>query len=839
MTRTAVQIQFKRFLGLLAIAALLALSALPVLADSTGEHAPGAAAAGGTFTNAANALVCDGVVAQATGNNKTQDYVNYGFAGLPGTATVTGIQVRLRANDGSSHNRRFAVTLSWNNGTTFTAPLRTRNFRKNASLRDFILGGSSVLWGHTWTLSDLADGAFRVRVTAAKGSAADPANLDCIPVTVFYLVPGTPDLNIGKSDSPDPVEPGENLTYTISYSNTGQATATNVIITDATPANTTFVSASPAPTSAPAPGGTGTVTWNVGSLPISGSGSVTLVVSVNPGVPNGTLLTNDTYSIASDQNTASPGPPVSTVVQNPIILSMTKSDSPDPVQPGTNLTYTLTVSNAGTVTSTNAIVSEQYDGNVTFLSAIPSPDSSTTDTWTFTSIPPGGQEIITVTVLVAGGLADGTLITNNADVSDDAANAAEAVEITTVENVAALSIGKTDSPDPVAQGASLTYTITYQNTGSLTLTGVKVAEAYDPNVTFVSAVPSPDASTTDMWTIGTLTPGQSGTITITGTVASGLGDGSLLHNQAHISDDSGHSAATSADTTVLASCGDGLVGGAENCDDGAANGTPASCCTAICQFVGSGSACSSGTCDGAGHCVATTTTTNTTTTSTTTTTTETTTTETTTTITETTTTATTATTTTTTTESTSTTSTTTTTAATSTTSTTLVGCDAGPVTGCQPAMSKKAKLSFSKARMSWKWVGSGSVATADFGNPPSTTDYLLCVYDDSGAKLTAQVPAAGTCGTRPCWKTVSIIGFKYADKAGSAAGITKLSLRSGDVGHGKIASKGSGANLAYPTLPFTGPVRVQLRQDASDTCWEATYTTSLVNSSSVFKAKSD
>src|SRR5262245_55317987 len=601
------------------LGACLTLLPARARADSTGEHPPGSAAAG-TFLNGANALVCDGVVAQATGNNKTEDYVNYGFSGLPPTAIVTGIQVRLRANDGSTQNRRLAVSLSWNDGATFTAPLRTANFRRNAPLRDFFLGGSSVLWGHAWTLADLADGSFRVRVTAAKGSTSDPANLDCIPVTVFYRIPGAPDLNVVKTDSPDPILPGQNLTYTITYSNTGQATATNVLITDTTPANTTFVSASPAPTSAPAPGGTGMVTWNVGSLPVSGSGSVTLVVSVNPGVPNGTLLTNDIYSIASDQNTTpTAGAPISTVVQDPIILSMTKSGSPDPVQPGAMLTYTLTVSNAGTATSTNAIVSEQYDGNVTFVSATPSPDPSTTDTWTLTSLLPGAQQVITVTVQVGAGLADGTLITNNANVSDDAANAAEAVEITTVENVAALSIGKTDSPDPVAQGATLTYTVSYQNTGSLTLTGVTITEAYDPNVTFVSAVPSPDPSTTDTWTIGTLTPGQSGTITITGTVASGLADGTLLHNQVNITDDAAHSASTSADTTVLASCGDGLVGGSEDCDDGVANGTPASCCTATCQFAASGSSCSGGTCDGAGTCVPTTTTTSTSTTTTTTT----------------------------------------------------------------------------------------------------------------------------------------------------------------------------------------------------------------------------
>src|SRR5439155_622700 len=80
-------------------------------------------------------------------------------------------------------------------------------------------------------------------------------------------------------------------------------------------------------------------------------------------------------------------------------------------------------------------------------------------------------------------------------------------------------------------------------------------------------------------------------------------------------------------------CGDGIVQAPEQCDDGTANGAFTSCCTATCQFDGSGTSCDDGngctdddTCDGSGACVGTaiagcTTTTTTTTSSTTTTTT--------------------------------------------------------------------------------------------------------------------------------------------------------------------------------------------------------------------------
>ena len=462
------------------------LAPLQAAADSTGEHAP--TSTSGAFTNGAGAFACDNTnVAEATGNLDQQIYSLYGLS-VPPTATVTGIQVRVRATDGTKNNRKLQVALSWNGGTSWTANLNTRNFRRNAPLRDFIVGGAAVLWGHAWTAAELSN--FQLRLTAKKANNSDTIKLDCIPVTVFYQVPGAPNLTVEKTDSPDPVQPLQNITYTIAYSNTGQSTATNVIISDTTPANTTFVSASPTATSAPSVGGTGTVTWNVGSVAPGGSGVVTLVVKVDSGVSNGTQIVNDTYSIDSDQNSPTPGNAVSTTVQGTIVLSLTKTDSPDPVPPGTTLTYTLTVTNNGNVASTGIMVNEAYDGNVTFT----------------------GQ-----------------------------------------------SSHYLDAP-------------------------MTSCTTFDPDL--------------DQWTIASLAAGRSCVIVITTTVNSPLADGVLIFNSVDLIDDASNTAEASAITTVHSPCGDGMVTG-EECDEGAANGTSGSCCTATCTFRASGAVCrpEAGVCD--------------------------------------------------------------------------------------------------------------------------------------------------------------------------------------------------------------------------------------------------
>src|SRR5262249_41559344 len=46
---------------------------------------------------------------------------------------------------------------------------------------------------------------------------------------------------------------------------------------------------------------------------------------------------------------------------------------------------------------------------------------------------------------------------------------------------------------------------------------------------------------------------------------------------------------------VVPTCGDGAIGPNEECDDGASNGTPTSCCSATCTFEPAGKACANPT----------------------------------------------------------------------------------------------------------------------------------------------------------------------------------------------------------------------------------------------------
>ncbi len=134
-----------------------------------------------------------------------------------------------------------------------------------------------------------------VTVTASFAySSANPA-LNTAAARVDLTIVSAAGFTLVKSVSVATALPGAAITYTITYSNVSAQALTSVVIRDATPPFTTYVSAScgvpppgltctppAAPTTAPAAGATGGITWNFGgSLAPGASSAVTFQVQVN------------------------------------------------------------------------------------------------------------------------------------------------------------------------------------------------------------------------------------------------------------------------------------------------------------------------------------------------------------------------------------------------------------------------------------------------------------------------------------------------------------------------------------------------------------------------------
>lgn len=131
--------------------------------------------------------------------------------------------------------------------------------------------------------------------------------LGALIVAVFALAgvgsaaqPGTANLQIKKSDSPDPVRVGQQLTYTIAVEDLGPSPATGVTVTDNLPRTVDLVSAT-GPSGACAVQG-GKVTCPIGSVkPIGinyGGAAATATVVV---VPRSTGTIRNTATVKGDQ----------------------------------------------------------------------------------------------------------------------------------------------------------------------------------------------------------------------------------------------------------------------------------------------------------------------------------------------------------------------------------------------------------------------------------------------------------------------------------------------------------------------------------------------------------
>ena len=103
--------------------------------------------------------------------------------------------------------------------------------------------------------------------------------------------------------------------------------------------------------------------------------------------------------------------------------------------------------------------------------------------------------------------------------------------------------------------------------------------------------------------------------------------------------------------------------------------------------------------------------------------------------------------------------------------------------------------------------------------------------------LFAEIPPAGTCAGKPCWKSIKG-GFKRRDKTLAAAGNSVTLLKEGTATRTKILVQGKGDNIPMPTLPLTPTVTVQLKNSAG-VCWETVHGTFKKNTSDQYKSNAN
>lgn len=128
---------------------------------SVGFSSPTSAVAPNQFTNPTRAYSSDNSYATDSTNGHQQGYGNFGFV-VPGTATVAGIEVSVEAKSSDNNGCQVGAEVSWDGGATFTNSGNVASI--NGSDNTYTLGGTTNLWGRTWSPSDFINGKFVVRI---------------------------------------------------------------------------------------------------------------------------------------------------------------------------------------------------------------------------------------------------------------------------------------------------------------------------------------------------------------------------------------------------------------------------------------------------------------------------------------------------------------------------------------------------------------------------------------------------------------------------------------------------------------------------------------------------
>ncbi len=202
--------------------------------------------------------------------------------------------------------------------------------------------GSTV----TWSVGSLNPGSSSIITLTVRGTTAGAkvntasATADRVATepesqaTTTILVPAITVEKIGRTA----LFVGNQATYTLTATNTGEATLTSVTITDTFATGMSYVASSPEGTISV---GGNTVTWQVGDLAIGGAATVTLTLQ---GDEVGTMINTATTTAAegvSDDDVLN----VAILAAAGATIQIT--DSFDPVREGEQVAFTVIVSNQG------------------------------------------------------------------------------------------------------------------------------------------------------------------------------------------------------------------------------------------------------------------------------------------------------------------------------------------------------------------------------------------------------------------------------------------------------------------------------------------------------------
>jgi uncharacterized repeat protein (TIGR01451 family) len=397
------------------------------------------------------------------------------------------------------------------------------------------LGASSKV---TYTVSGTLDPWSTITSLANTATENVDAAVADVPgandtATVTSTVQRIADLSITKSSVPTTVIPGTPTQYTVTVTNTGPTSVAGAHVVDVVPASLLNASWACAGSNGAAcvggGGGSGSIDTTV-DVPAGGVVTFTVLASIDPWFASGiaadvvnTATVSGPSGIADPQgnNTAT-----ETDVAAPVAdLVVTKSNASTSIIPGTNATYTITVSNHGPSAVRNVSVTDTMAAPFVVADAqwscatIGDPPSSCSavagsgNINTTVDLAPNDVATFKVSVPIdaaaTGSVNNSVLIAPDSRVTDPTPGDHSASDTDTLTPKVDLAVTKTDGTPDAIPGNGVTYTIVVTNLGP----------SDSPNTAVIDSLPSALRFAT--WTCNAVAPahcddtGGSGSISTT------------------------------------------------------------------------------------------------------------------------------------------------------------------------------------------------------------------------------------------------------------------------------------------------------------------------------------
>lgn len=315
-----------------------------------------------------------------------------------------------------------------------------------------------------------------------------PALGDDVTYTILNAAPETFTKSVDKTFA----NIGEVLTYSIVVDNPNNFAINNVLVTDATPAGTTYLGN--LTVSAPFTGTDLPTGITITTIPADGSVTITWQVRVNSLPPTPNPIPN--LGMVNVPGGTSGMTNVVTTQVNTAFVTLNKMVDKAFAKTGDTLTYTIMANNAGNVAANNVVIIDAVPAGTTFVPGSVTGATGTPPTFTLNgSIAPNSTLTMSFQVIVNGTIPPANPIPNAAAANytytvnpanpNGASGNAQSNTVNTQINQAIISMDKTVVPTFSDVDGVLTYTIVLNNTGNADANNVVITDNVPAGTTFV------------------------------------------------------------------------------------------------------------------------------------------------------------------------------------------------------------------------------------------------------------------------------------------------------------------------------------------------------------------